>query len=511
MPAPFSPLLIGADTPPPEEQGYRPTINPLVIPATQTPSLAEGWQGNFNALSQWYRDQQQKSYDLGLADPETGWPTPKGTREAATAAATNLVMGSVAPKGVADRISTRVPTAVGQTIDPHSTADLRVGLDSSRASGEAYAKNADIINGYSDVPTQRLRNADSISEKLVNHVQENLTHLHDAMPPEIRARAMQWYDGANTIAHDWAQKYGLSPRATAGTLASLSPQKDWFQNVDLARRVIETRASQGNTRMTPEMDPHLQRYVDMQKVPVDRERLQATVDDFRRGKPLGDITDPREQAMWIRAFDEAHNPRSYPIITPEGGTSGTAVTGTGAPQRIGWGSFNEIAKANSVLNNDSLPNISSAMGGNHKVRNFYNNIIAPNAPHGDVTIDTHAIAAGHMRPLAGSDPEVSAGLGLTGSSSAQTGSRGLYGLYAEGYRRAAAQAGILPRQMQSVTWEGVRGLFSPEQKRNVKFVADMKELWSQYGKGTTDARTTRERVSQAAGGINPPEWWRPGP
>jgi hypothetical protein len=34
------------------------------------------------------------------------------------------------------------------------------------------------------------------------------------------------------------------------------------------------------------------------------------------------------------------------------------------------------------------------MGERHKVRNFYNNIYDPNSPYGDVTIDTHAVAAG---------------------------------------------------------------------------------------------------------------------
>jgi len=163
-----------------------------------------------------------------------------------------------------------------------------------------------------------------------------------------------------------------------------------------------------------------------------------------------------------------------------------------------------------VLNDPSLPNISQSMGGNHKVRNFYNNIVSPNAPYGDVTIDTHAIAAAHLKPLAGSDAEVSNGLGLTGSSSAATGIRGLYGLYAEAYRRAAADAGILPRQMQSITWEGVRGLFSPEMKRNATFTGGINDIWNLYRTGKIDGNTARAAVGQAAGGIDAPAWFRPG-
>jgi hypothetical protein len=508
-----------------------PDINPLQLfdpsvtsnnPLQQgAPSLGQALNTAIvDPIQQWVAAERARSIQMGLMDPKTGLPTTAGLVDAAKKYASGLLAGTTAPgevpgaldvPGVADRISTRVPTAKGQTIDPHATADLTVGLPSSQASGDAYSKNADIISGYSDIPTGRLRNADSISQKLIGHLQDNLSYLYNAIPPEIRDRSMQWYDGANTIAQRWADQFGLSPRAVAGTMASLSPQKDWFQNVDLARRVLQTRADQGAASATPEMLPFLQRYVDMQKVPQDRERLQGMVDDFRNGKTLGELTDPLEQALWIRAFDEAHNPRSYPVVTPEGEMAGIAMTGSGTPQRVGWGSFKEIAKANSVLNDDSLSNISQAMGGNHKVRNFYNNIISPDSPHGDVTIDTHAIAAGHMRPLSGSDPEVSNGLGLTGSASAATGSRGLYGLYAEAYRRAAADAGILPRQMQSVTWEGIRGLFSPEQKRNANLTGAVNDIWNQYGKGAIDAQAARDAVTQTAGGINAPEWWRPNP
>jgi hypothetical protein len=160
-----------------------------------------------------------------------------------------------------------------------------------------------------------------------------------------------------------------------------------------------------------------------------------------------------------------------------------------------------------------LPTISRLMGGNHKVRNFFNNIIAHEHGH-DVTIDTHAIAAALMRPLGASALEVGHGLGTTvgkgrpgAANNATLGNKGLYGLYAEAYRRAARDLNISPRELQSITWEGIRGTFSPEQKRNKDFVNHVNSVWrgdGAYGK-MTDAEK-REAIMAHAGGMKAPSW-----
>jgi hypothetical protein len=67
---------------------------------------------------------------------------------------------------------------------------------------------------------------------------------------------------------------------------------------------------------------------------------------------------------------------------------------------VAWGSNVEIAKAISAIGNPTRDNVSERMGEKHKVRNFYNNIFDPQSTHGDVTIDTHAVAAALLRPSA---------------------------------------------------------------------------------------------------------------
>jgi hypothetical protein len=120
-----------------------------------------------------------------------------------------------------------------------------------------------------------------------------------------------------------------------------------------------------------------------------------------------------------------------------------------------------------------------------------------------------------MLPLGASDPVVSVGMnGPPGS--AATGSQGLYGLYAEATRRLADELNLLPRQVQSITWEGGRGLFTPELKRNKAFVANVRNLWS----NSTDAAATRNQIGALRGvdasAANPtriaaPDWFTPGP
>jgi hypothetical protein len=422
--------------------------------------------------------------------------------------------GATRPDELADResdgrISTRIPYLLGADPTVHSRDDLVVGLDSAREAEKAYAKNAGLVKLYPGLQLGRVRSPDAVMQKLIEHAHDNLLALHDAMPEAWRQRAKLWYEGANAIANRWANEFGLNVRSTAGALASLSPQKDWFQNVSLAHRVIDIVHNQADGLLTTPMRKYAKRLIAQQGEGPAADVLRSLVTRFER-TPLSQLTDPIEQAMWVRWFDEAHNSPSYPVVTPEGGFAGPMITSKGEQWKVVWPPFPNIAKALSVIRDPSIENISKMMGSNHKVRNFYNNIIAPNAQHGDVTIDTHAVAAALLRPLAGSDPEVMHGLGLTGGKSAHNGNKGLYGIYADAYRGAAAARGILPREMQSITWEAIRGLFTTGQKKGgAALPSKVSEIWDEYAKGRISRAEARERVFAAAGGIKAPEWVGP--
>ncbi len=474
-----------------------------------------------NALASTEPAPRQNIFQRLLGDNRGGGPNPLQRFQGVSTlpgAARAEEPAPLAP-GEADRVSTRLPKAKTLDYDPHQTQDMRVDLDAARAHPDSYAKNVGLIREQPAMNVGRLKNPDSISDRFVAHLKDNILAIYDrmsGMDPDVVRRAQGWYDGANKIAGQMAEKYGYSKRQMAGVLASLSPQKDWFQNVDLARRLMDTVQRMGNRSATPEMKAWAKQWTE--NAEKDPEEPKASVEKFRAAvarngnRPLSQITDNYDRAVWVRMYDEAHNlDRGYRVVTPEGGYGARATTNKGADQKVTWGSFNEIAKAMNALKEDSTANISQSVGGAHKVRNFYNNIISPNAPHGDITVDTHAIAGALLRALGGSTRSVAQGLGTGGnvSSPASTGIRGLYAHYAEAYRQAAEERGVLPRQMQSVTWEGTRGLFSPEQRRDVKFVEMIDNIWRQHAKGTLDGPTARQKIFDAAGGINPPEWTAP--
>ena len=93
---------------------------------------------------------------------------------------------------------------------------------------------------------------------------------------------------------------------------------------------------------------------------------------------------------------------------------------------------------------------------------------------------------------------------MSGPKNAETGLKSLYALYSEAYKRAANEAGVLPREMQSTTWEALRGLFSPEEKRDAKLEASVKDTWLRYKEGKIDLDAAQREI--LARGIKPPRW-----
>jgi hypothetical protein len=398
-----------------------------------------------------------------------------------------------------------------------------IDLNALKLTPKLYQAHTDLLRNYPNMPEHVARHgtADEVAEAFINHVQDNLLALHDAIPPETRDRSKLWYDGANRIANEWAQKYNIPLHSAAGALAALSPQKDWFQNVSLAHRVMEAMKGGDNFYNTYAADEPMR--VKFSSIGSLQKPEYQSFYSLIHGKTLNDIdkenwTDDAKKtakALWIRIHDETHNPRSYPIVTPEGGYSKLARNDNGSNSKVGWGSLPEIAKAiGAIESGNNFSALSNLMGEKHKVRNFYNNILSPNSMHGDVTIDTHAVAAGLYRPLSGESVEVAHNFGNyagknipNAGGSAISGVQGTYPFYAEAYRRAAAQRGILPREMQSITWEAVRGLF-PDVFKKGKNVAKINSIWDNYRNGKLTQQQAREQTNaiSAPQGIRPPAW-----
>lgn len=407
-------------------------------------------------------------------------------------------------------------------LDTNTTANT-VDLAALKSTPKLFSQHIGIVKNYPNVRADVAKHAsdDSLAEHFIDHATQNLLALHDAVPPEIRNRGKKWYDGARAIAEDWSKKYGIPDHAAAGALAALSPQKDWYQNVSLAHRVIHTMKGMGKNfyqgfQFSPEMEKTLQDTASLNKPEY------AGIHNMIRGKSLGDldrenIPDDEKaiaKAMWVRLHDQTYNPKEYRIVNPEGTLGDFVKTKSGAKAGAGWGSLTEIAKAIQALDTAHDPQkLSELMGEKHKVRNFYNNILHPRSSKGDVTIDTHAVAAALMRPLSGNSVEVAHNFGSyagkgqpNAGGSAISGVQGTYPLYAEAYRRAAKARGIHPREMQSITWEAVRGLF-PDTFKTAKNAKEIDDIWNRHRKGEISQDEARDQVVKKAGGIRPPTWF----
>ena len=404
------------------------------------------------------------------------------------------------------KISTRNPTAKNATENP-ITEDLIINTASIADDATMLESHALALQEYPGIK-KNSKVPKRIIDRFVDHVVDNLLYLHDQVRPEVRNRSKLWYDGARNITEKWNQKYGNDKQAIAAALASLSPQKDWFMNVDLARRMLDIYKDQSDFAFDKAM---AKKYIQLFEKGIGKKKA-TEIAEAMVGKTLNELQSDFEQAAFIRSYDEVYNPREYQVVSPEGDFIGLAKSLDGVNKKVAWGSMTEISKAVKVLRNPSKESISTALGNAHKIRNFYNNILLPNADEFSVTIDTHAIAAALLRPLAGADLEVANNFGSKPKgakrsikNSSVKGISGTYGIYADAYRKAAEARGILPREMQSITWEAIRGLYEAKWKTKSN-KAKIDNLWKKYENGELTLNETREQILESAGGITEPEW-----
>lgn len=413
-------------------------------------------------------------------------------------------------------VSTRFPTGKTAPENP-LTHHLTIGLDEFKNS-PAFEHNVSLLSSYPGYGRLAGMAPEEAAQAYINQSADNLVWLYNNSPEVIKQRSPLWYDGANRISNALAERYGIPRQSVSGAIANLSPQKDWFMNMSLAERVGDTLfGPAASKRMTPEMLA-----LGKSLSAINNSKTNSLAFKKIQGKRLSELTDPIEQAMWIRLYDETNNPRSFRSITPEGDYGDFIVNQDGSLSSAAWGSFPMIAKAVKAYQSGGDMNIiSPTLGDMHKVRSFYNNIEVPNDPiWGDVTADTHQVAAAQLRPLSQSSPEVSHNfgtglekdkqpLGYVGArSSSLDGVQGTYALTAEATRRAAKELGMIPRQAQSGTWEPVRELFTSGYKssKNTNAVDD---VWKAYDRGDITINEAREHIYDLAGGIGRPEWAMP--
>jgi hypothetical protein len=412
---------------------------------------------------------------------------------------------------------------------------------------ELFIANANIIANYPLVSgilnkgnIASIEDAQEVYDVFSREIANNLEYLMDNFNQNYKDVSTLWYDGANILAQDLSKKYGVTTEQVAGIIASLSPQKDWYQNVRLAEMVL--MAHEANPVMSKEMvdkqrliaqeglKPSLKAlnqakksYKDS-KTKANKEKLDAAKEKYDSnvsnsnklidaiselvGKNMNDV--PNEmKGYYIRLWNEVNTTKDYNILSPDGQVMGLAAKNNGEKAKVAWGSYTEINKANAIYLDGSQENITRSLGEMHKIRNFYNNIIDPMSKDQDVTMDTHAIAAALLMPLSGNSTQVGQNFGTGTKNSSPLGIKGLYYAYAEGYKLAAKETDLLPRQVQSITWEAIRGLFTATFKNSKQNVAKIESIWDNYANNKISIDETRKQIDEFSGGIKDPTWARP--
>jgi hypothetical protein len=229
----------------------------------------------------------------------------------------------------------------------------------------------------------------------------------------------------------------------------------------------------------------------------------------------------RMKGHMIRAFSEGYHPKEYPMLLPTGEVGGPVLMDDKiTPAKLGWQVTDPMLEnAISILEDGSPANLSRALGKQHKVPSFANNMSNPWDGR-STTIDTHAVGAGHLLPLSGNAPEVIYAMG--GVERKPIGIGGGNPLYTQAYkdgaqelsRRDPSKPATLGLQLQSISWEAIRSLFTPAQKNDEKFVAHARELWQAHRTGDKSLDWVYNQILDtvpkdkrpASGPIPEPDW-----
>lgn len=386
-----------------------------------------------------------------------------------------------------------------------------------------------IQSSYSGLNAETYLEKDPIkaADMIVNDMAENLLFLHDlateVFGADVAKRMSKWYDGARVIAEDLAKKYDVSVSQSAAVLACLSPQKHWFANVSLAENVMDVLKNHQETVFDADVEKAARESIKASTGTLKSKRVLYSIVRDVAGKKLSELSDPDQIAFFTRFLSQYIHPSQAYVVTPEGKlTPGSSVA-------VAWSGLGVTKNAVAAFLNGSVKNLTAALGGGHKVRNFYGNIRDPNSPL-FYTSDTHNVAAALLLPVGGSAFEVAHNFGTNAGKSEENegtkekvkgpklpivgtkliGLQGTYAMYVEAGRRAAEQRGILPRQMQSITWETVRILF-PDDTKTKELMKEVKGIHAKVKAGDISLAEARNQIVERMGGregikARPPEW-----
>ena len=375
--------------------------------------------------------------------------------------------GEKLKKAKLEELGVTANSKVGKAI----TAELKETYGVDRMETFMHGKGFyDYINSdeFKKLPTkEKVAYLENIRDEYKEEVKKNIKLYYNKwedLPDgeDLRLNAKLWYEGANKIAQDMASRYGVSLEQAAAVLASQSPQKDWFMNIEQANRVLHL------TKLNPMLNERTFDLLydkkikglksdDVGAIPKQFNKNKEALMGLRlldikaglslNGKVLDESTASELRGIMLAGYDLAHNTQHYNRYEPKGNSAGAFSSNSGELANFGWSSGAIVGDGIDVVIDES--NLDSSIGTGNKVRNFYNNIVNPKDD--SVTMDTHAIGVALNHSF---NADLAGYSGLFSTSA--YGGKGIYWDTRDAYKEVAAELGVEPRELQSITWEAIR-------------------------------------------------------
>lgn len=386
------------------------------------------------------------------------------------------------------RISTVPPKGKVKGKDkPHPMNELRkmsvdLAMKEDPEIAAKWMEKLGAVAGFEDLKPDASDDAKKVRgyvKKAINRIKQNILDIHDRADPKDAERWGEWYPIAQKLGAKWGKEANVHPDAVYAVMARLSPQADWNDNMTMAREVVRL-LSEDPVVTKDILKAH--RTLQLKQAEMYGKEPDAPLPQEMAGKRLSELSD-LDAGKMVRAISDARGPLQ--VIDHE---ENPMVKEDGAPRYVRWQSNDNLMRSVSIFRNPTFENISQQMGEQHKIRAFYNNIRDPHdTDFDDVTVDTHAYGIGLGIPVTTASTEISNAKGsitLPGApKSTKAGTVGLYPIFAEAYREAAKERGMIGRRMQSITWEQWRKEWSPR-ARSPWMVDTARNIQHDAAKGT---------------------------
>lgn len=363
-------------------------------------------------------------------------------------------------------VSTRRPSQPNYAAHGNPDEELLVQSgDALRVMPQAFEKNMRMLAEEPFMAGVDATDPAAAYQEALKRGADNLSFIvTDLMDPERAATTKEWYPAAQMISERAAARAGLPQQAGYGVTAVTSPQTPWDINVARLDRLMDMYGDRFSVNPAD-----ARRYVERRLETRSPGAVASRGPEYAEriaSMPYEELNDKFDKFARVSLADATRNDpmvRKIDLSGEYGEPYGGMI----------WGSGDSIAKALSIMDDPSMENINAQLLGGGKVPSFYNNIAEPNSAAPIVTIDTHSAGASSLFPGGGNDPIVYRAMGLGPSGKgmppaaadvARTGSKGLYGPLSEMHVIAGERLGMLPREVQSATWEGVRDLWGQEGK-----------------------------------------------